>query len=88
MDLPIVRKVVRAAEQAAGEPIVLLPTLGGSLPLYLFTELLGAPLIVSPIANHDNNQHGRNENLRLQNLWDAIEVYAAVLADYGKPGIR
>jgi len=24
----------------------------------------------------------------LQNLWDAIEVYAAVLADYGKPGIR
>jgi acetylornithine deacetylase/succinyl-diaminopimelate desuccinylase-like protein len=31
------------------------------------------------VANHDNNQHGSNENLRLRNLWDAIEIYAAVL---------
>jgi acetylornithine deacetylase/succinyl-diaminopimelate desuccinylase-like protein len=35
--------------------------------------------LILPIANHDNNQHGANENLRLQNLWDAIEIYAAVL---------
>jgi acetylornithine deacetylase/succinyl-diaminopimelate desuccinylase-like protein len=31
-------------------------------------------------VNHDNNQHGANENLRLQNLWDGIEVYASLLA--------
>jgi len=36
-----------------------------------------------PIANHDNNQHAANENLRLKNLWDAIEVYAALLARLG-----
>ena len=30
-----------------------------------------------PIVNHDNNQHAANENLRLQNLWDGIEVFAA-----------
>ena len=38
-----------------------------------------ASIIILPLANHDNNQHGRDENLRLQNLWDAIEIYAAVL---------
>jgi len=34
-----------------------------------------------PIANHDNNQHAANENLRLQNLWDGIAGYAAMLAE-------
>jgi acetylornithine deacetylase/succinyl-diaminopimelate desuccinylase-like protein len=33
------------------------------------------------IANFDDNQHARNENLRLGNLWDGIEVYAGLLAD-------
>ena len=54
--------------------------MGGSLPIYLFEEaLVDTPIIILPVANHDNNQHGANENLRLQNLWDAIEIYAAVL---------
>jgi hypothetical protein len=33
-----------------------------------------------PIANHDDNQHAVNENLRLQNLWDGIETMPALLA--------
>ncbi|HEY0018374.1 MAG TPA: hypothetical protein VGC13_18860 [Longimicrobium sp.] len=32
-----------------------------------------------PVVNHDNNQHAEDENLRLQNLWDAIETMAAVM---------
>jgi hypothetical protein len=32
-----------------------------------------------PIVNHDNNQHAANENLRLKNLWDGIEVFAGIL---------
>jgi acetylornithine deacetylase/succinyl-diaminopimelate desuccinylase-like protein len=61
------------------DPLIQLPTMGGSLPLYLIDEVVGAPILILPIANHDNNQHGKDENLRLQNLWDAIEIYAAVL---------
>jgi hypothetical protein len=30
-------------------------------------------------ANHDNNQHSFDENLRIQNLWDGIELMAALL---------
>ena len=79
MDLPISRKVLAAVEAARG-PIVALPTLGGSVPLYLFTDFLNTPAIGIPIANHDNNQHSVNENLRLQNLWDGIETMAALIA--------
>jgi len=35
--------------------------------------------IIIPIANHDNNQHSVDENLRIQNLWDGIELMAALL---------
>ena len=41
------------------------------------------PVVGLPIVNHDNNQHAANENLRLQNLWDGIEVYAAVMTRLG-----
>jgi acetylornithine deacetylase/succinyl-diaminopimelate desuccinylase-like protein len=54
--------------------------MGGSVPIFLFQQSRGAPAIVLPIANHDNNQHAANENLRLQNLWDGIEIFAALFA--------
>jgi len=77
-DLPIAQQVSRAAQRATPEPMVLMPTLGGSLPLYLFAEILGKPLIIVPIANHDNNQHAPDENLRLANLWYGIDLMGAL----------
>jgi len=32
-----------------------------------------------PVANYDNNQHAENESIRLQNLWDGIETFAALM---------
>ena len=84
MDLPAGRAVVAAVEEAAGGPVVKLPSLGGSIPMSLFAEKLQTPIIGIPIANHDNNQHAANENLRLKNLWDGIEVYAALFARLGQ----
>ena len=74
-DHPTAAAVERRIEAALGQQMIKLPTLGGSVPLYLFPSALGLPTV-----NHDNNQHGANENLRLQNLWDGIEVFAAVMA--------
>ena len=79
MDLPISQLVLRTAESARG-PVVRLPTMGGSVPLYMIEETLHAPTITVPIANHDNNQHSFDENIRLENLWDGIELMAALLA--------
>jgi acetylornithine deacetylase/succinyl-diaminopimelate desuccinylase-like protein len=80
-DLPLAESVAEIMNQLGDDQLVQLPTMGGSLPLYLIDEVLQAPVLILPIANHDNNQHGKNENLRLQNLWDAIEIYAAVLTN-------
>jgi acetylornithine deacetylase/succinyl-diaminopimelate desuccinylase-like protein len=79
MDLPISKLVLRTAEDAVG-PVVKLPTMGGSVPLFMIEEILGAPTITTPMANHDNNQHSFNENLRIQNLWDGMELLGALLA--------
>jgi acetylornithine deacetylase/succinyl-diaminopimelate desuccinylase-like protein len=78
MDLPISQEVIRAVESARG-PVVKLPNMGGGLPLTSVERPLGTRTIAIPIGNHDNNQHSYNENLRLQNLWDGIELMAALL---------
>jgi acetylornithine deacetylase/succinyl-diaminopimelate desuccinylase-like protein len=82
-DTPLARAVVQAVSDGIGAPVIEVPILGGSLPTYLFAEALRTPLVVVPIANHDNNQHAANENLRLQNLWDAIAVFAGIQARVG-----
>ena len=80
MNLPIARQLVAAIREAAGEQgLVVVPSLGGSLPLYLFTEVMNQPAVVVPIANHDDNQHAPDENLRVRNLWYGIDLYAALL---------
>ncbi|WP_417461711.1 M20/M25/M40 family metallo-hydrolase [Kordiimonas sp.] len=84
LNSPIARKLISILNDIDQKPTLLTPTMGGSLPIYLFEEALEAPIILLPIANHDNNQHGRNENLRLQNLWDAIEIYATILTNFGR----
>lgn len=79
MDEPIVQEVVNRTKQVIGEDLILLPTLGGSLPLYLFTDVLQKPAIIVPIANHDNNQHAADENLRIANLWYGIRLMSGLL---------
>lgn len=79
MDLPISVAVIEAVQSTTPDKIVLLPTSGGSLPLSIITENLRTVTMSVPIANYDNNQHAENENIRLQNLWDGIETFAALM---------
>ena len=78
MDLPIAQEVIRVVESARGRTVKL-PTMGGGAAIQAFERPLGTRTIVIPIGNHDNNQHSLNENLRIQNLWDGIELMAALL---------
>ena len=79
MDLPICLRVIDAVQAASKDQIVRMPTLGGSLPLSIISDTLNIPTITVPIANYDNNQHAENENIRLQNLWDGIEIFAGLM---------
>jgi acetylornithine deacetylase/succinyl-diaminopimelate desuccinylase-like protein len=79
MDLPIAKAVVSAVETAHGK-VIKWPTMGGSVPMGAMERAADTHTITVPIANHDNNQHSANENIRLQNLWDGVETMAALLA--------
>ena len=81
---PFAQSVMAAASAAADRAfgpgsLVVAPGMGGTLPLTPFTDLLGKPAIIVPVANHDNNQHAPDENLRIANLWYAIDLYAQLL---------
>lgn len=78
MDEPMGRAVVAALSKGQAAP-VLLPTLGGSMPFGVFSRDLGLPTVGISIVNFDNNQHGPDENLRIGNLWEGIEMLANVM---------
>jgi len=78
-DSPLAEALLATAAVAADQPVVAVPTFGGSVPLHHFTTLLGAPIAITPFANHDNNQHAANENIRIGNLWYGIDLMAALM---------
>jgi acetylornithine deacetylase/succinyl-diaminopimelate desuccinylase-like protein len=80
MELPVSKALVRVVEEATANQAVVAPTLGGSVPMYIF-ENLNIPWIGVPIVNADDHQHSSDENLRLGHFWRGIEIYAAILAD-------
>ncbi len=83
-DLPISRQVIEAVERAhGGEAAVVLPTMGGSVPLWAFTDILKLPTIVVPYANANNRQHSPNEHLRLDHLFQGVLTTARLLYDLG-----
>ncbi len=85
MDSHVAQRLIRVMREIAPD-LILTPSMGGGLPLADFEARMDTPIIVLPLANHDNNQHAENENLRIQNLWDAMSVYAVVLTQFGNTG--
>ncbi len=83
MDGPVGTAVRRVVSATIGQQVLVLPLLGGSVGLADFADVLGVPLITMPTVNHDNSQHARDENVRLQNLWDAIEIFAGLMTKLG-----
>lgn len=81
---PQVQKVIGAVQELCttmGEaaPPIVLPTMGGSLPLHDLAQALSMPLISVPLANHDDNQHAPNENLRIGHFWQGMRTMLMVL---------
>jgi acetylornithine deacetylase/succinyl-diaminopimelate desuccinylase-like protein len=79
MNLPIAQRVIKAVQSTVGYPVILKPSSGGSLPLFLFEKYLGAKVISVPVVNYDNNQHAENENVQIKFLWEGIETMAAIM---------
>ena len=68
-----------AAIRSLDRGLARLPTIGGSLPFATFTDTLALPTIGLAVVNFDNNQHAANENIRVGHLWEAVDIFAALL---------
>lgn len=79
MEWPVAKTLVAALKRTTKEPVLQVPTLGGSLPLQDLVEVLNAKFLIIPIANPDNNQHAENENIRIKNFREGIDMMAAIM---------
>jgi len=79
VDHPFGRAVARAVERAWGRKPVIVPNLGGTIPDYLFTRVLGLPSIWVPYAPHDEANHAPNESTTIADFLGGIRCTAAAL---------
>ncbi len=79
MDLPIAQNIIKAIQSTVDYPVISLPSAGGSLPLIVFEQKLGAKVISVPVVNYDNNQHAENENVLIGFLWEGMETMAVLM---------
>jgi acetylornithine deacetylase/succinyl-diaminopimelate desuccinylase-like protein len=84
LDLPFVEPIRQAIIAARGEEPYLVPAMGGSLPDYVFTKILGVPALLVPYANPDEANHSPNENLEVDRFIGGIKTGAAMLTNLGK----
>lgn len=84
LDSPYTRPLQRAFRAAQGEDPLLIPAMGGSLPDYAWTKILGVHSFTTPYANHDESNHAPNENLEVERFIAGIRTGAAVLAYLGE----
>jgi acetylornithine deacetylase/succinyl-diaminopimelate desuccinylase-like protein len=75
--------LLRLLQEVGDAPAIAMPTLGGTLPAWVFTELLGIPSFWIPSANSDNRQHDVNEHYVLRHFFQQIELYRRIAS--GRP---
>src|SRR6266567_1823490 len=83
IDSRFTEPIRQALVTALGEEPLLVPPLGGSLPAYVFTDILGVPTFGVPFANADQTNHAPNENLEVERFIGGIKAAASVLAHLG-----
>ena len=82
-DLPIYQPILDAVEKAWGKKPIISPILGGSLPDFIWTNVMEQPSILVPYANPDEANHAPNENLILDLFYQGIHTSAEVLYALG-----
>ena len=83
IDSHYTQPIVAAMSVAQGAEPLLVPAMGGSLPDYVWTQILGVPSFVVPYANADEANHAPNENMELDRFITGIRTGAAMMEYLG-----
>ncbi|HMP42378.1 MAG TPA: M20/M25/M40 family metallo-hydrolase [Roseiflexaceae bacterium] len=74
----------RSLAAVHGREPLCIPAMGGSLPDYVFTQILGVPAFVVPYANHDEDNHAPNENIEVERFIAGIKTGMAIMQHLGR----
>ena len=80
LDSPLGAWAYAALQQSSqrGAP-VRIRMMGGSVPTDSMVEVLGAPFVIVPLVNGDNNQHTFDENMRVGHYVEGIRAMLGML---------
>jgi acetylornithine deacetylase/succinyl-diaminopimelate desuccinylase-like protein len=84
LDHPMVAVVKAAVEKGFGKKVLVVPSLGGTTPDFVFTRLLGLPSIVVPLAPYDENNHAPNESTKVSLYLAGIRSGMHLIAEVSK----
>ncbi|QBY00359.1 M20 peptidase family dipeptidase [Rhodophyticola sp. CCM32] len=82
-DHPAVQVAAGSLALTNGQAPVVLPSLGGSLPNDIFTDILGLPTIWVPHSYPGCSQHAPNEHLPADLIHDALAVMTGLVWNLG-----
>ena len=76
-------RCARATAPNPNEDPVRIRMMGGTVPTDVLVEALQLPFVLVPTVNDDNNQHARDENLRVGNFVTGTEtIYSLLTTPY------
>jgi acetylornithine deacetylase/succinyl-diaminopimelate desuccinylase-like protein len=78
-----VRFTLDSLRRSTGQPPVLLPNLGGSLPNDVFADILGLPTVWIPHSYAACQQHAPDEHLLAPVVREALQLMAGLFWDLG-----
>jgi len=86
LDSPLGKWAYASLQQTSQSGVpVRIRMMGGSVPTDSLVEVLGAPFVIVPLVNGDNNQHTFDENMRIGHYLDGIRAIAGMLRSPYKP---
>jgi acetylornithine deacetylase/succinyl-diaminopimelate desuccinylase-like protein len=76
---PYADPVAAALRATFGTEPKKVPSLAGTTPDWVFTQVLGIPSIMVPLAPTDENHHGPNESMKVSLFLQGIRFYASLI---------
>lgn len=83
-DHPLVALAAATGEAVYGKPASLIPTTGGSSPVYAFARPLGIPVITAGIGNMRNRQHAPDEHVRIDDFVNGTRHVARIIEGFAR----
>jgi len=83
-DAPVVNAAITAARTIYNQDPVVYPLMAGSGPMYHIAQALGTPVVSSGVCNAGSGLHAPNENIRLNDYFEAIRFIGELIKQFGK----